>query len=152
MSRTFLTEGYFNYTETEENIDLSFTDVQQKADDYYDKTETTLSVMIVVFVFLIIMGILGLIVEKTNLNKDEDEEDDQQENQIMLNIFETENKNCDQNDEYEAFMESENKLIMSKTLWGIILLSFSFNRNAKRLFMFSVIRRRNSKLTIIEGT
>lgn len=152
MSRTFLTEGYFNYTKTEDNIDLSFTDVQQKADDYYDKTETTLSVMIVVFVFLIIMGILGLIVEKTNLNKDEDEEDDQQENQIMLNIFETENKNCDQNDEYEAFMESENKLIMSKTLWGIILLSFSFNRNAKRLFMFSVIRRRNSKLTIIEGT
>ena len=147
-----MTEGYFNYTKTEDNIDLSFTDVQQKADDYYDKTETTLSVMIVVFVFLIIMGILGLIVEKTNLNKDEDEEDDQQENQIMLNIFETENKNCDQNDEYEAFMESENKLIMSKTLWGIILLSFSFNRNAKRLFMFSVIRRRNSKLTIIEGT
>ena len=147
-----MTEGYFNYTKTEDNIDLSFTDVQQKADDYYDKTETTLSVMIVVFVFLIIMGILGLIVEKTNLNKDEDEEDDQQENQIMLNIFETENKNCDQNYEYEAFMESENKLIMSKTLWGIILLSFSFNRNAKRLFMFSVIRRRNSKLTIIEGT
>jgi hypothetical protein len=40
---------------------------------------------------------------------------------------------------------------MSKTLWGILLLSFSFKRNAKRLFRFSVIRRKHVKTTLIEG-
>ena len=40
---------------------------------------------------------------------------------------------------------------MSKTLWGILLLSFSFKRNAKRLFQFSVIRRKKGKTTMIEG-
>jgi len=40
---------------------------------------------------------------------------------------------------------------MSKNLWGILLLSFSFKRNARRLFQFSVIRRMHAKTTIIEG-
>mmetsp|Transcript_852 Transcript_852/g.1008 ORF Transcript_852/g.1008 Transcript_852/m.1008 type:complete len:334 (-) Transcript_852:656-1657(-) len=53
--------------------------------------------------------------------------------------------------EYQDFCKSEGKLIRSKNLWGILLLSFSFKRNAKRLFKFSVIRRKYGKTTMIEG-
>lgn len=40
---------------------------------------------------------------------------------------------------------------MSKTLWGILLLSFSFARNARRLFYFSILRRNKTITTQIEG-
>jgi hypothetical protein len=40
---------------------------------------------------------------------------------------------------------------MSKTLWGILLLSFSFARNARRLFYFSILRRNKRITTQIEG-
>ena len=82
LSETFLTASYFNYINTTDDVDLQFHDIAADAEKVISETESTSSVMIVVFSFLIILGILGLIVEKTNLankpnlNDDEDNLDD----------------------------------------------------------------------------
>lgn len=158
LSRDFLTEHYFDYTQSKENIVLNFHDVEVDAHTKSTETESTSSVMIVVVIFLFLLSIMGLIVEKTNLAnrpnlKEEEEEEDKD---FWQNMFDdnpiADRKNLTKDEEYEKFKEEESKLIMSKTLWGILLLSFSFSRNAKRLFQFSVIRRKNVKTSSIEGT
>jgi hypothetical protein len=147
-------DGYFNFSSKLTGVKSDYFDVA-KSDD---KT-TAASVMLVVFVFLIVLGLLGLIVENTslgqkpNLKSDEEEAIDNFWDKYYGNDgFSADDDEKEKMDsEYQKFTEAENKLIMSKTLWGILLLSFSFKRNAKRLFEFSIIKRKHSKTTMIEG-
>lgn len=160
LSRAFLTESYFNYTKEESSISTSYVDIELEESQMSDSKSSTSSVMIVVFVFLCLFGILGLVVEKTNLgnkpNLSNDEDADKEETywdkfygQDGFDV--EEDKNDKMSDEYQKFLKNESKLIMSKTLWGIILLSFSFGRNAKRLFQFSVLKRKQMQSTMVEG-
>ena len=159
ISKTFLTENYFNYTKNVSDVTQSYVDVNAAADKTSDEKSSTSSVMIVVFVFLWLLGIMGLVVEKTNLGNKPNlkkEEEEQEENywdkfygQDGFEVEEDKGEKMD--DEYQRYWKDEGKLIMSKTLWGIILLSFSFGRNSKRLFQFSVIKRKHVKSTLIEG-
>lgn len=160
LSMTFLTENYFNYTKSVNQVKLTYYDVVRDADKKVTETSSTASVMIVVFVFLILIGILGLVVEKTslgnkpNLNNEEDEQNDDNYwskyyGQDGFGAEDDQNeKMCE---EYQKYCVAEGKLIKSKTLWGILLLSFSYGRNAKRLFQFSVISRKHYKSAMIEG-
>ena len=141
------------------DISQTYLDVNAVADQTADEKASTSSVMIVVFVFLCLLGIMGLVVEKTNLGnkpnlkKDEEEQEENYWDKFYgQDGFEVEeDKGEKMDDEYQRYCKDEGKLIMSKTLWGILLLSFSFGRNSKRLFQFSVIKRKNVKSTLIEG-
>lgn len=153
-------ERNFNFTSYTPGLTLSYFDVAEQANRTAENLSSTSSVMIVVFVFLIILGFLGLIVEKTKIgNKPnlKNEEDEQGEENYWDKYYGQEGFAAeeDQNvmsDEYQKFCKAEGKLIMSKTLWGILLLSFSFGRNSKRLFQFSVIRRKHVKTSLLEGS
>lgn len=154
------TNRFFNYSTNMDKVTPEYYDVEQLASDKSDELASAASVMIVVFIFLIILGILGLIVEKTslgnkpNLKSEEDEEEetywDKYFGQEGFSADDEHNENK-MSDEYHKFCQAEGKLIMSKTLWGILLLSFSFGRNARRLFQFSVIKRQHVKTTLVQG-
>lgn len=159
LSKTFLTKNYFDYITSVSEVTQSYLDVNQAADDTYNDKSSISSVMIVVFVFLCLLGIMGLVVEKTNLGNKPNlkKEDEEQEEAYWGKFygqdgFEAKEDNDEKmDDEYQRYKKEEGNLIMSKTLWGIILLSFSFGRNSKRLFQFSVIKRKHAKSTLIEG-
>lgn len=153
-------ERNFNFTSYTPGLSLSYFDVAERANSTAETLSSTSSVMIVVFVFLIILGFLGLIVEKTKIgNKPnlKNEEDEQGEENYWDKYYGQEGFAAEEDpnvmsDEYQKFCKAEGKLIMSKTLWGILLLSFSFGRNSKRLFQFSVIRRKHVKTSLLEGS
>lgn len=154
-----MTQNYFDYVTSVSEVKQSYIDITQAADDTFDDKSSVASVMVVVFVFLCLLGIMGLVVEKTNLGNKPNlkKEEEEQEEAYWGKFygqegFEAKEDNEEKmDDEYQKYKKEEGNLIMSKTLWGIILLSFSFGRNAKRLFQFSVIKRKHTKLMLIEG-
>lgn len=75
---------YFNFSSDLSMINITLVDVKNEAIQKSNKLSSTATIMIVVFIFLIILGVLGLVVEKTNIGnkpnlgggEDEEEEDD----------------------------------------------------------------------------
>eukprot|EP00344_Euplotes_crassus_P009074 CAMPEP_0197002616 /NCGR_PEP_ID=MMETSP1380-20130617/7078_1 /TAXON_ID=5936 /ORGANISM="Euplotes crassus, Strain CT5" /LENGTH=709 /DNA_ID=CAMNT_0042420825 /DNA_START=145 /DNA_END=2271 /DNA_ORIENTATION=- len=146
-----------NFTRDSNVVDITFFDVEKEAQQTSKNLSSTSSVMIVVFVFLVLLGLLGLLVENTSLGNKPNLNQEEEENNIWDKYYDQEGLSADEDQkdnmctEFQDFLQQEKRLIMSKNLWGIILLSFSFKRNARRLFKFSVIRRMHVKTTMIEG-
>ena len=102
------------------------------------ETESGQVMMITILIFLLLLGILGVVVEytkcarKPNYASSEDS-DDHLINHLYLQ-GEMDTAEDSQSPEQQAYFLADKQLVKSKTLWGILALSFSFSRNFKKLF------------------
>ena len=98
------------------------------------------------FGFLVAFSLIGWFVEYSNWGskpvQDDEDEDEMWENESWASSLINhgiQNEGEPLSYEQQLAREKEIKLIKSKTLWGLIFLSFSLPRNCKKLFKMTVL-------------
>ena len=112
--------------------------------------------MITIFIFLLLLGILGMVVEYTKCARKPnysaaEESDDHLINHLYLQTEGMGREEDGHEPEQQAYLLADKQLVKSKTLWGILALSFSFSRNFKKLFQMSFVQPKNEFLRVVDG-
>lgn len=136
FGRYFLGEQFFNYAS--ENRIVS--EVYDPTDIYYDGLEPNINLsnflLSAVFITLLFVAI-GWYVEISNWFQKPNQDDTEEWVSAYLQSgeeAEMTSTNKSDTDWLQKYKDHEERLIKSKTMWGLLFLAFSPARNSKRLF------------------